>query len=83
MCHSAVAGMKGSSSRPQSASMRSSARAEVSALELHGPANQEVKRICGARGSASTLWHVCLTLVCTHQHHDELVTAGLRAGVAG
>ena len=35
MCQSAVAGMNGSSSRPHSASIRSSARADVSRLELH------------------------------------------------
>ncbi len=34
MCHSAVAGVKGSSSSPHSASIRSSASADVSGLEL-------------------------------------------------
>jgi len=64
MCHSAVAGMKGSSSRPHRASMRSSARAEVSALELRRPANLKVKRTSGARGVKPALWHVRLTFVC-------------------
>ena len=43
MCQSAVAGMNGSSSRPQRASMRSSARADVSALELQVSANKYIR----------------------------------------
>ncbi len=48
MCHSAVAGMKGSSSSPHSASIRSSASADVSGLKL-----RNIRSACSTTFSVS------------------------------
>ncbi len=81
MCHSAVAGMKGSSSRPHSASMRSSASAEVSALELHGPAHGEVKRMGGAQGSVPELLRCAWRIKPDERQHYEMSSAKLIFGI--